>query len=72
MEVHTEYFGKFILIMCHSIFGLWPLVWDTLQKFLGFCVNIILIKCKYIVWGALRTYLCTDMYIYVLRHGVEF
>ena len=56
----------------HGSFYLWPLVWDTLQKVLGFCVNIILIKCKCIVLGALRTYLSTDMYIYVLRLGVEF
>ena len=72
MEVHTAYFGQFISIMGHCIFGLWPLVLDTLQKVLGFCVNIILIKCKCIVLGALRTYLSTDMFIYVLRPGVEF
>ena len=58
--------------MGHCIFGVWPLVWDTLHKVLRFCVNIILIKCKCIILGALRTYLCTDMYIYVLRPGVEF
>ena len=46
MEVHTVYFGQFMSIMGHCIFGLWPLVWDTLQKVLGFCVNIILIKCN--------------------------
>ena len=56
MEVHTVYFGQFISIIGHCMFGLWPLVWDTLQKVLGFCVNIILIKCKCIVLGALRTY----------------
>ena len=60
MEVHTVYFGQFTSIMGHCIFGLRPLVWDTLQKVLGFCVNIILINCKCIVLGALRTYLSTD------------
>ena len=62
--VHIDHGSLYIWLMAISL--------ETLQKVLGFCVNITLIKCKCIVFGAFRTYLSTYMYIYVLRPEVEF
>ena len=62
--VHIDHGSLYIWLVSISL--------GHFAEVLGFCVNIILIKCTCIVLGALRTYLSTYMYIYVLRHGVEF